>query len=377
MKKKKITVLGAGMVGRTLAIDMAQQHQVTSVDVSANNLALIPSSAKVKTVLGDLSNALEIRRVIKDADLVMGAVPSFMGYKMLQTVVEQKKDIVDISFFPEDPYGLDELARKNKVTAIVDCGVAPGMDNIILGYHYQQMKVNRFVCMVGGLPAVRQLPWQYKAPFSPIDVLEEYTRPARLVQNGKMITLPALTEPELVEFAGVGTLEAFNTDGLRTLLKMDVPDMVEKTLRYPGHLALMKVLRDAGFFSKDKITVKGEKVTPIEVAAAILFPQWKYEKGEADFTVMRVIVEGDEKKSKKRYTYDLLDRYHGSTSTMSMARTTGYTATAAANLILGGHYKKQGIIAPEMLGAEKKCFDFMLAYLKKRGVEYRVVTETL
>lgn len=365
------------MIGRTLASDMAQQHQVTSVDISANNLALIPPSAKVNKVCCDLGNAVEIRKVIRDADLVMGAVPGFMGYSMLQTVIEQKKDIVDISFFPEDPFGLDRLARKNKVTAVVDCGVAPGMDNIILGYHYQQMKVSRFVCMVGGLPVVRQLPWQYKAPFSPIDVIEEYTRPARIVEKGQVVTKPALTDPELIEFDGIGTLEAFNTDGLRTLLKMDIPDMVEKTLRYPGHLDLMKVLRDAGFFSKDEITVQGRKVKPIEVAAAILFPQWKYEAGEADFTVMRVIVEGEEKKLKKRYTYDLLDRYNPATKTTSMARSTGYTATAAANLILDGYYNKKGITAPEMLGRDKNCFEFMLAYLRKRGVEYRVTLTVL
>jgi saccharopine dehydrogenase-like NADP-dependent oxidoreductase len=375
--KKKITVLGAGMVGRTLAADLAKTHQVTSVDKSKQNLALVQKAAKVKTVQADLADAEEIKRVVAGADLVIGAVPGFMGFNMLKAVLDAKKNIVDISFFPEDAFRLDLLARQAKVTAIVDCGVAPGMDNIILGYHAKRMKVSRFVCMVGGLPSERRLPWQYKAPFSPVDVIEEYTRPARLVERGEVVTKPALSECEFIDFEGIGTLEAFNTDGLRTLLNMDIPDMAEKTLRYPGHVDLMKGFRDAGFFSSDEIEVNGVKVKPVDVAGKILFPQWKYEEGEEDFTVMRVIVEGEEKGKKKRYTYDLLDRYSRETKTSSMARTTGYTATAAASLVLNGQYKKKGIISPEMLGEDETAFSFILSYLKNRKVNYKIKEEIL
>lgn len=375
--KKKIIVLGAGMVGRTLAADLAKQHDVTSADISKPNLARLNKAAKVKTVEADLGDPAEIKRVVAGADLVIGAVPGFMGFNMLKAVLDAGKNIVDISFFPEDPFRLDLLARQNKVTAIVDCGVAPGMDNIILGYHAKRMKVSRFVCMVGGLPAERKMPWQYKAPFSPVDVIEEYTRPARLVERGEVVTKPALSESEFVDFDGVGTLEAFNTDGLRTLLNMDIPDMAEKTLRYPGHLELMKGFRDAGFFSSDEIEVNGAKVRPVDVAGKILFPQWKYEEGEEDFTVMRVIVEGEEKGKKKRYTYDLFDRYSHETKTSSMARTTGYTATAAANLVLNAQYKKKGIISPEMLGEDEGAFSFILSYLKNRKVNYQVKEEIL
>jgi lysine 6-dehydrogenase len=375
--KKKITVLGAGMVGRTLATDLSKQYEVTSVDISKQNLDVLKKSAKVRTTITDLSDAKEIKKVVADADLVIGAVPGFMGFNMLKAVIDAKKNIVDISFFPEDPFRLDILARENKVTAVVDCGVAPGMDNIILGYHNKRMKVSRFVCMVGGLPAERKMPWQYKAPFSPIDVIEEYTRPARLVENSEIVTKPALTECELINFDGVGTLEAFNTDGLRTLLSMDIPDMAERTLRYPGHVDLMKTFRDAGFFSSDEIEVNGNKVRPVDVTSKILFPQWKYEEGEEDFTVMRIIVEGDEKGKQKCYTYDLFDRYNHATKTSSMARTTGYTATAAANLLLNGQYKKKGIISPEMLGEDAACFDFILSYLKERKVNYKFKEELL
>jgi lysine 6-dehydrogenase len=368
--KKKITVLGAGMVGRAIAADLSTQFEVTSADLSAQNLAQIKKSHGVKTRKVDFSNSKQIKQAVAEADLVVGAVPGFLGFNMLRTVIEAQKDIVDISFFPEDAFALDKLARQNKVTAIVDCGVAPGMDNIILGYHHARMKVERFLCLVGGLPAERNMPWQYKAPFSPVDVIEEYTRPARLVENGKIVTRPALSEPEFLHFDNIGTLEAFNTDGLRTLLKLNIPDMAERTLRYPGHIDLMKTLRDAGFFSSETLDVRGAKVRPVDVAGKILFPQWKYEEGEEDYTVMRVEVEGKENGKKKKYTYNLFDRYNKTTQTSSMARTTGYTATAAVQLIARGIFKTKGIIAPESLGANEACFNAMLDYQKERGIMY-------
>ncbi|MBX7109935.1 MAG: saccharopine dehydrogenase NADP-binding domain-containing protein [Chitinophagales bacterium] len=367
---KKITVLGAGMVGRTIAIDLAKHYAVTSVDLRASNLALLP--AHIGKTQADLADQKKIRQVVAGADLVIGAVPGFMGFDMLSTVIAQKKNIVDISFFPEDPFALDKLAKANGVTAILDCGVAPGMDNVILGYHDQRMEIDNFICLVGGLPEKRTLPFQYKAPFSPIDVLEEYTRPARIVENGKVVTRPALSEAEEVQFEHIGTLESFNSDGLRSLVKTmkHIPNMKEKTLRYPGHAKLMEALRGMGLFDKAPVMVRGTSVVPLDVTAALLFPKWQYEQGEAEFTVMRVTVEGREKGRKKSYTYDLLDRYDMTTHTSSMARTTGYTCTAAAVMLLEGLYKRKGIIPPELLGKEEKCFRFMLAYLEERGIFY-------
>ena len=168
------------------------------------------------------------------------------------------------------------LAQQHGVTVLTDCGVAPGMDNIILGYHHALMEVDAFECYVGGLPVKRSWPYEYKAPFSPIDVVEEYTRPARVVENGKIVTKPAMSDAEYIDIDPIGTLEAFNTDGLRTLLKtMKVPNMKEKTLRYPGHIEYMRVLRETGLFGKEQIEVKGVKVRPLDVTTTLLFPMWK------------------------------------------------------------------------------------------------------
>ena len=368
---KKVIVLGAGLVGKAIAIDLSKNFQVTAADINAENLNKLQAHQSIEEMKIDLSNLDAVKEIVSDYDLVVGALPSFLGYQTLEAVIESGKNIVDISFLSEDPFELDQLAKERNVIAVVDCGVAPGMSNMILGHHNHKMKVEKFDCMVGGLPVVRSWPYKYKAPFSPIDVLEEYTRPARIVENGNVVTKPALSELETVEFDRIGSLEAFNTDGLRTLLKtMKIPFMRERTLRYPGHAELMKVLDETGFFNKEPINVNGQVIVPIELTAKLLFPKWKLKDGEEEFTVMRVEIEGMENGEKKRYVYDLFDQYDKATQTSSMARTTGYTCSAVVNLILNNEFTPKGISPPEFVGADERCFKNVMEYLKARYVEY-------
>jgi len=374
---KNVIVLGTGLIGKAIAIDLCRKYRVTSVDTNTEVLGEIKESYPINTLVTDLTNPQAIKDVTTSADLVIGAVPGFMGFDVLKTVINCGKDIVDISFFNEDPFALDELAKEHDVTAVVDCGVAPGMSNIILGYHNARMTVERFECYVGGLPVVRSLPHEYKAPFSPIDVIAEYTRPARIMENGELIVRPALSEVELLEFEGIGTLEAFNTDGLRTLLKtMPVPNMKEKTMRYPGHARFMNALRDTGFFDENPMEVNGTSVSPIDVTAKLLFPKWKLEKDEEEFTVMRVLIEGKENDKDKKYSYSLFDRFERNSGTSSMARTTGYTCTAVARLVLENLFTRKGICPPEYLGAAEGCFERIMKHLEERNVDYRVEIST-
>jgi saccharopine dehydrogenase-like NADP-dependent oxidoreductase len=371
----QITVLGAGMVGRAIALDLAKVHQVTSYDRDAAALARLSG---VKTHVADLSDEAAVRAAVADADLVICAVPGFMGFRTLKTLLSAKKNVVDISFMPEAALELDALAKANGVVAVMDMGVAPGMDNLLLGHHDPTMQIARFECLVGGLPAARTYPFEYKAPFSPIDVIEEYTRPARLVENGKVVVRPALSEPELVEFEGIGTLESFNSDGLRSIVDTmaHIPDMVEKTLRYPGHRALMAALSAGGFFSETPIDVRGQQVRPLDATSAILLAAWKLAPDEPEFTVMRVTVEGSEAGEQVRYVYDLHDVYDEATQTSSMARTTGYACAAMAELVLDGTYDAVGVSAPEIAGRVPAVAPRILAYLAARGVHYRQ-TKTL
>lgn len=367
---KKIVVLGAGRVGSAIAIDLSKNFPVTSVDFSDKALQILRKFS-IETRQADLSIAENVQKIVKDYDLVISAVPGFMGYKTLKAIIETGKDVVDIAFFPENPFDLDELAKKHGVTAVVDAGVAPGMGNIILGYHNAQMKVEKYECLVGGLPVVREWPYEYKAVFSPIDVIEEYIRPARYVQNGQLVVREALSDAELVHFEGIGTLESWNSDGLRTLVDtMKIPDMIEKTLRYPGTIEYLRVLRESGFFSYDEVEVNGQKIRPIDLTAKLLFPKWQLKEGEEDYTVMRIIIEGTENGEPKKYQYDLFDKYDRKSKTISMARTTGYTCTAVANLLLNGMYKHRGICPPEYVGVDETNFKFILNYLAERKVNY-------
>lgn len=369
----KIAVLGAGMVGRAIALDLSKKFEVTSIDISTESLqALQLKDARINTLKKDLGDYKDYPGLLKPYDLVVTAVPGFMGYATLEAVIRSGKNVVDISFFPENALDLDQLAKENNVTAIVDCGVAPGMSNLIMGYYNKIMQIESFECMVGGLPKQKIKPFEYKAPFSPADVIEEYTRPARFIEDGKLVTRPALTDAELLDFGRVGWLESFNTDGLRSLLftMPGIPNMKEKTLRYPGHISLIQALIEGGFFDEEKINFKGTQISPLEFSSRILIKQWKLGEEEEEFTVMKIKISGKEIGKQKTILYDLYDEYNAETKTSSMARTTGYTCTAAANLIIKNMFNVKGVFPPELVGQHEQCFTFILNYLEERNVIY-------
>jgi saccharopine dehydrogenase-like NADP-dependent oxidoreductase len=369
----KIIVLGAGMVGSAMAIDLSKKYAVTVADLSGKALDRLKEKCPaVHTQQLNAKDKALLTAAITPFDIVVCAVPGFMGFETLKTIIEAGKNVVDISFFPENSLELDTLAKQKGVTAIVDCGVAPGMDNIILGYYNEKMKLTDFECLVGGLPKVKKWPFNYKAPFSPVDVIEEYTRPARYVENSNIVIKPAMSDIEHVEIPGVGTLETFNSDGLRSIIftMPHIPNMKEKTMRYPGHIEKVCALRDSGFFSTTPIQVNGVDVVPLDFTSKILFSEWKLGETEEELTVMRVTVIGEENGVKKKVAYHLHDEYSKETHTSSMARTTGYTATAAVNLILNDLFKEKGVFPPELVGKHEVCFNYFINYLKERGVNY-------
>ena len=377
----RVTVLGCGLVGHAIAADLATRGRfmVTAVDREVGRLARVAGLERVRTEVANLANAGELARVVADADLVVGAVPGFMGWATVQRALELGKPVVDISFFPEDPFSLDELARSRGLPAFVDCGVAPGCSNLLAGWATRRLDtVERFVCYVGGLPVVRTWPWEYKAPFSPADVLEEYTRPARFVERGTLVTKPALTDPELVEFEGVGSLEAFNTDGLRSLLRtLAVPDMVEKTLRYPGYLEKVLVLRESGFLSTEPLRFGDTEVTPLALTSRLLLPLWHLGPDDEDVTLMRMIAEGRRGEARVRLRWELFDRYDRASRTASMARTTGYTCTAVVRLWASGRLPQTGVVPLELLGQQEGIAAWILADLAERNVRFEEREELL
>lgn len=369
-------VLGGGRVGSAIARDLAQDANFT-VTVADHDGAVAERLANVPDLTvqtADLQDTRQLHKLVEGADLVIGAVPGWMGFETLRRVIEAGKDIVDISFFEEEPSALDDLAKEKGVTAVVDCGVAPGLSNFVLGQLDTEFdRIDRFTCLVGGLPEDPQPPWDYKAPYSPVDVIEMYTRPARFRRGGKAVTMDALTEPELLDFPGVGQLEAFNTDGLRTLMSFEhIPDVIERTLRYPGHRERIALLRDSGFFDRQPRQVGDVSVSPHQLSSELLFEQWHQGDTDYDLTAMRLEVSGVVDGVAVRRTYDLCDHFDRNQGISSMARTTGYPCAAVARLVAAGTYRHPGISPPELVGRHRPCFDAVMADLEARGVVFQI-----
>lgn len=376
----KVIVLGAGLVGAPMAIDLSQDNRfkVSVADLSENVLSKLKEKCpEVQCMQKNLSNPDDVTTLVSDYDLVVNAVPGFMGFETAKAIIKAGKNCACIAFYEEDPFELDELAKTNDVTMIMDCGVYPGMGSALIMHAAQKLdEVESILTFVGGLPQIREWPSEYRAVFSPIDVIEEYIRPARYIENGFEVVRPALSDPEYIYFPQFGTLEAFNTDGLRTLAKtIDAPNMKEKTLRYPGHIEKMAVLRELGFFSKEKaLDIGGTKVSPLELTSQVLFPNWQLKPGEGDITVFQSTIEGSKEGKKKKIAIDMVDEYDAETDVISMARTTGYTATLAIRMMADGLYTHKGISPPEYMGKHSKCIDFLQKGLRERGVNW-VVSE--
>lgn len=368
-------VLGAGMVGSLIARDLANETGFNVVSVDARPEALERLRAvddRIETRRLDLSATGAVRRAVEGADLVCGALASHLGFGALREIIDAGVNYCDISFMPESALELDAAAKERGVTAVVDCGVAPGMSNLLAGRAAAMLDdCENIEIYVGGLPRERRWPFQYKAGFSPADVIEEYTRPARYVLNGEVVVREALSEPELIDLPGVDTLEAFNTDGLRSIADtLNVPNMKEKTLRYPGHIEMMRVFRETGLFSRERIRVRDVEVRPLDVTSALLFPKWTYEDGEEDLTVMRVLADGRRQGKSVRVMWDVLDFYDPVGRNTSMARTTAFPCAIVARLIARGEITKRGVLPPELLGDDERVVSTILSELEARGVRY-------
>ncbi|HVT44974.1 MAG TPA: saccharopine dehydrogenase C-terminal domain-containing protein [Thermoanaerobaculia bacterium] len=372
---KQLVVLGSGLVGSAIARDLSRDEdlRLTVVDVSEANLERVASLPRVTPRRADLSRPQEIAEAVAGADAVVGAVPGRLGFQMLKTVIEAGKPICDISFSPEDVMQLEGLARDKGVTAIVDCGVSPGLSNLAIGRAASQLEeIDSAVIYVGGLPVERVWPYEYRIVFSATDVIEEYTRTARIIEERRLVTREALSEVELLDFPGVGTLEAFNTDGLRTLLStVSARNMREKTLRYPGHADRMRMLRETGFFAGEPIDVKGASVVPRDFTERLLFRAWLRKPDEEELTVLRVIVEGPAPGGEaRRFTYELFDRTDRATGMTSMARTTGFPCAIMARMLARGAYRDPGVRPPEFFGRQPDVYEHLVSELGARGVRF-------
>jgi len=355
---KKVLVLGGGRIGAAIAKNLSVDHQVTLADLSTDHLAHLQSHCAL--VAANACDDAVLAELVAPFDVVVGALPSLLGYDRLQQLIKLNKNIVDISFFAEDALALNELAQQQGVTALVDFGLAPGISNLYAGHFVDQYdQVDSFACKVGGVPVERLKPFEYKATFAPLDVIEEYTRPARMRRDSQDIVLPAMSEIETLYFKGVGHMEAFNTDGLRSLLQtVNIPTMAEKTVRYNGHATLIQQLIDAGFFKPEHRNA----------TAKVLLEQWQFEENEPDLTVMEISATGTKDGQPVSETLQLIDHYDHENNVSSMARTTGYTCAAGVRLMLSNDDLPHGVLPPEILGQNQNWFDQIMTELAGHGI---------
>lgn len=368
----RIVVLGAGRVGRVIARDLANEQgfEVTIADRRQDVLDNLKDSCSCKIIRENLANPELIRRMVSDFDLVIGTLPGSLGFGTLSGVVAAGKPFIDTSFMSEDPRALSKTAASTGARVLYDFGTAPGIANIIAAWSCSKMgDAIDISIMAGGLPLVRQRPWEYAAPFSVDDVLEEYIRPARVKVAGEVMIYPALSHVERIDVDGIGTLEAFNTDNLRSLLdSLECPNMAHKTLRYPGHSKRINLLKNAGLLDREPISVKGTDVAPRDMILAKLESAWALVPGMEDFTLLKVRVKGADG---KEHRWRLFDRSAPHQGTSSVARTTGFPTAIAARLILDGTIDiPAGVHPPEVLARNDKVVDLMREGLISRGIEF-------
>ncbi|MEK7704243.1 MAG: saccharopine dehydrogenase C-terminal domain-containing protein [Myxococcota bacterium] len=331
MKTKRIVVLGGGRQGRVVASELAPDYDVTVADVRAMTF----KGVTCREV--DLADAVAVEKLVGEFDLAVGALPAELGYAAARACVAARKSFVDVAFYPEDAATLHKDAKSAGVAIMPDCGLAPGISNLLVGRALAVRKPRELHIQVGGVAADRTRPFGYVVTWSLDDLVDEFRRPARIRRGGKVVTLPAMSELEPIDIPGVGTLEAFLTDGLRTLLDCDVPEMTEKTMRWPGHIAAIKPLLANG-------TLRQRLETECR-------------EGD-DLVAFRVQVDKE--------IVTMVERPQGGLS--AMARTTALTCAAFARLAAEGGVRERGVVPPERIGRDAEAYRFVLDAMAKHGI---------
>jgi lysine 6-dehydrogenase len=373
----KVLVLGCGNIGSVAAEDLAKSMNSVEIVVAdkdeerAKEVAERIGENNVSWIQLDATKRDEIAKALKDFDSAMGFLPGKLGYRLAEACIDLRKDLVDVSYMAENPLALDDKAAKAGVTIVPDCGLAPGISNILVGHAAGKLdKICTIRIMVGGLPEKPVPPLGYVITWSPESLIDEYTRKARIVEDGEIVEVEALSGLEEVEFPNVGVLEAFYTDGLRTLPDTikNADNMWEKTLRYPGHAEKIGLLKALRFFDEETIDVNYANLSPRRLTVK-LFERQLLRPEIKDIVAMKVEVSGVKDDKHMCYVYHLLDRYDENCGITAMARTTAYPASIMAQLMLKKVVNEKGVVPPERLGMSEEFFFAFLNELEKRGIK--------
>ena len=374
----RMLVLGAGLQGSACAYDLLQDREVTEVrlaDIHVNHVPefLAPfSGPRLLPTPLDVRDHTAVLGAMRECDAVMSAIPYYFNYDLARLAVEAGVHFCDLGGNTEIVFKQKELdpeARRKNITVVPDCGLAPGMVNILAEYGISQLdSVESVKIFVGGLPQQPEPPLNYMLVYSLEGALDYYTTLSWVLRDAKRTQVPALSEIEPVKFdAPLGELEAFHTaGGLSTMAfryEGKIPTMEYKTLRYPGHAALMSAIRSLGLLDLEPIDVKGTKVVPRDVFIATLLPKLTKPHGH-DLVALRVVVKGSKAGKQATKTFELVDRYDEKHDISAMMRTTGYSLSITGLMQVRGEVRPAGVHTPD----ECVPADRYVNELKKRGI---------
>jgi len=373
----RLLTIGCGHIGSLMARYLSESLPSTEIVVSdslldrAEQVVASIGSSNLRAVQLEASDYDSLIDLLNGVDLAIGLAPGRLGFLSMKACIDAGVDMVDLSYMSEDPLALHYEALKKGVTVIPDCGFAPGLSNILVGKAVSMLDhVESVRIFVGGLPEKNIPPLGYKVTWCVEDLIEEYVRLSIIVENGKKVEVKALDGIEMIEIPDVGLLEAFYTDGVRTLHHTikGVNSMWEKTMRYPGHAEKIKTLMELGFFDETPILLdRGFKISPRELTIK-LFEKRLSMFDLKDIVVMKIEVDGIKDGQETRYTYHMLDLFDEEKQITAMARTTAYTASIIVELLLKGVIKEKGVVPPEKLGMNSVVAD-ILNELKLKGIE--------
>lgn len=375
----KMLVLGAGLQGCACAYDLLQNPAVTQVTLADLRPDKLPKflsgdwQGRLRTIRLDVSDSAAVRSAFSGQGAVMSAIPYYYNGPMAKAAVEGGCHFSDLGGNTEivlEQKKLHQQAEAHGISVIPDCGLAPGMVNILAAEGIRRLDAaERVKIFVGGLPQTPEPPLNYQIVYSLEGALDYYTTPSWVLRGGKPVQVDALSEVESVDFPSpVGTLEAFHTGGGISTLpfayqgKIDV--MEYKTLRYPGHAAVVRPIRELGLLANEPIDVKGNKVVPRDVFIAAVSPKLSKPNGR-DLVALQVQVTGKKQGKPGSVTFRLIDYYDTKHGISAMMRTTGYSLSITGQMQVDGRVTAKGVRTPD----EAIPFREYVTELGKRGVK--------
>ena len=368
----KVVVLGAGLMGSAAVFDLINSRGVDIVKAVDSSHARIVNlkkrfgSGKLVTELCDVSRDRDrLAKSIRDFDVCLGALPNQFALNAIRSAAQAQVNYVDLIFMWRYDRDLwrkaDNLFSRRELTLISPCGLAPGLTNILAFKAASQLdRANTVKIYTGGLPLHPTGPLNYLLLWSLDDLWDMYTRPAIIVDRNEKREVEPLSGLEYLNIHGIGRLEAFYSDGLSTLVRTlrGVNAMWEKTLRYPGHAEKIKTLTDCGMLQTEPIG-RGIETTPRQALNAVLGPKLKSKPGEKDVTIGRVEAIGTADRANVSEKYELIDHSDVRNGISSLARTTAYVASIAAQMTANGRIKERGFLPPELAFGETNFESFM------------------